>query len=217
MINTDEKKTQRYYNRVAQLKAEPKDIPPAFLRNKPAVQLAPSGKSTAKPLYIQAGLEPFEEPLSRQQAAHLLRRTGFGASAEQINALTGNNASDVVDSIVDAALDTTTTPVPPEPVWANELIPFNGSQEEIDMFIQNTILWLNELQDEWMTTMITVGFRERMTLFWQNHFVTQYDDYFVAMHAYRYLKLLREYALGNFKRLCARNWHRPCHVEIPGR
>ena len=83
--------------------------------------------------------------------------------------------------------------------WANEITPINGSEEEVDMFIQNNIRWLNELQDEWFLTMITVGFRERMTLFWQNHFVTQYDDYFVAMHAYRYLKLLREHALGNLK------------------
>ena len=42
------------------------------------------------------------------------------------------------------------------------------------------------------------GLRERMTLFWHNHFVTQYDDYFLAMHAYRYLKLMREHAFGNF-------------------
>ena len=41
-----------------------------------------------------------------------------------------------------------------------------------------------------------------MTLFWHNHFVTQYDDYFIAMHAYRYLKLLREHALGNLKGFC---------------
>ena len=44
-----------------------------------------------------------------------------------------------------------------------------------------------------------LGCENGMTLFWHNHFVTQYDDYFVAMHAYRYLKLLRQFALGNLK------------------
>lgn len=199
MLYTDDDKTQKFYNRVAQKKADFIDAAPAFLKNKPSVQLAPSGNGTAKPLQIQAGLEPYDGTLSRIQAAHLLRRTGFGASALQINALTGANASDVVDNIVDAALDTETTPVPPEPVWANEFVPINGTQEEVDAFIQNNIMWLNELQDEWLSTMISVGFRERMTLFWQNHFVTQYDDYFIAMHSYRYLRLLREHALGNLK------------------
>ena len=199
MLYTDDDKTQQFYNRVTKLKKDYKDPAPSFLRNKPAVQLALAGKSTAKPLHIQAGLEPYEGELTRQQAAHLLRRSGFGASAEQVNSLVGRNATEVVDEIVDAALDTTAIPVPPEPVWANEIVPLNGSQEEIDMFIQNNLVWLNELQDEWLTTMIAVGLRERMTLFWSNHFVTQYDDYFVAMHAYRYLKILREHALGNLK------------------
>ena len=199
MHYTDDDKTQKFYKRVAQLSTEYKDPAPSFLKNKPAVELAPPGTNTAKPLQIQAGLEPYEGDLTRKQAAHLLRRAGFGASIEQINALIGRNAIEVADEIVDAALDTTATPVPPEPVWANEIVPLNGTPEEIDLFIQNNVQWLNELQDEWLTTMITVGFRERMTLFWQNHFVTQYDDYFVAMHAYRYLKLLRENALGNLK------------------
>lgn len=199
MKYTDDDKTLQFYKRVAQQKERYRTPIPAILKNKAAVHLSPPAETAAKPLHIEAGLEPFQEALSRQQAAHLLRRTGFGASIDQINELIGRDATAVVDEIVDAALDVESTPVPPEPVWANELIPFNGSQEEIDAYIQNNIMWLNELQDEWLTTMIRVGFRERMTLFWQNHFVTQYDDYFVAMHAYRYLKILREHALGNVK------------------
>ena len=89
MLYTDDDKTQRFYNRVAQLKTEYSNPAPSFLRNKPAVQLELPGKSSAKPLHIHAGLEPYEGNLTRQQAAQLIRRTGFGASAEQINATNG--------------------------------------------------------------------------------------------------------------------------------
>ena len=199
MLYTDDQKTRAFFTRVAQQKETYKKSLPDILKNKAAVQLGLPDTHLAKPLSIQAGLEAYEGTLSRDQAAYLLRRTGFGASIDQINAITDRNAAEVIDEIVDAALDTVTTPVPPEPVWANELIPFNGSQEEIDQYIQNMIAWGNELQDEWLSAMIRVGFRERMTLFWHNHFVTQYEGYFVAMHGYRYLRLLREHALGNVK------------------
>ena len=173
---------------------------PALLRNKPPVQLAVTGATNPRPLNVKAGLEPFTEPLDAQRARHLLRRTRLGAPIDLVNPLIGQNSGQAVENLVDAALDTVGTPFPDEPVWANEPLPGpNASQEEFDAFIQNNIEWLNELQDEWFTLLMDVGIRERMTLFWHNHFVTQYDDYFLAMHAYRYEKLLREHAFGNFK------------------
>ena len=172
---------------------------PALLEGRSAVQLATLPQTPAQPLHIKAGLEPYDQPLDLAKAKHLLRRTQFGAAVDQVNNLVGMNASQAVDDIVAAALDTVTTPFPEKPAWADVVPPFNGTQEEIDQFVQDNVMWLYELQDEWFDLLTEVGFRERMTLFWQNHFVTQYDDYFLAMHAYRYLKLLRENALGNFK------------------
>jgi uncharacterized protein (DUF1800 family) len=43
------------------------------------------------------------------------------------------------------------------------------------------------------------GFRERLTLFWSNHFVTEYYDYNQAQYLYQYHSRLQQYALGNFK------------------
>ena len=152
------------------------------------------------PLRVAAVLEPYEGPLDDARARHLLRRTEFGAPVDRVDAFTGMPAGEAVDALVDAALDTVMTPHPPKPAWADEPLPgINASEDEINTFIQNNVMWLGELQDEWFTLFTEVGLRERMTLFWHNHFVTQYDDYFLAMHAYRYLKLLREYAFGNFK------------------
>ena len=199
MIHLDDDKKRRIIQQGKHLlKFENRPLPP-FLKKKPAVQLADSQYDEAPPLTIHAGLEPYEGSMDRKQVAHLLKRTGFGASIKSINDLVGGLVGDIVDQIVDDALDTTTYPVPPEPEWANTLIPFDGTQAEIDEFVQNNVMWLFELQDEWFETMIQIGLRERMTLFWHNHFVTQYDDYFFSMHAYRYIKRLRDFALGNFK------------------
>ncbi|MEM8488009.1 MAG: DUF1800 domain-containing protein [Bacteroidota bacterium] len=181
----------------AQLADRARTLPPAFQRQEP-VRLAHAPWPGA-PLNISAGLEPFESPLDAQTAGHLLRRTQFGAPIDQINGLIGTGASDAVDGIIAAALDTTATPFPEKPAWADEIPPFNGTQEEIDAFVANNIAWLYEFQDEWFALLMSVGLRERMTLFWHNHFATQYDDYFLAMHAYRYLKLMRENAFGNLK------------------
>jgi uncharacterized protein (DUF1800 family) len=43
--------------------------------------------------------------------------------------------------------------------------------------------------------------REKMVLFWHNHFVTETNTVDNALFCYRYNTLLRKYALGNFKEL----------------
>ncbi len=199
MIQTDDEKPRVLLRQARQRLKQAEAPPPAFLRNKGPVELNESSTGEAPPLHIEAGLEPYPDALDRRRVAHLLKRTGFGASAVGINEMEGKTASELVDRLVDDALDTTAYPAPPEPSWANGPVPLNATQEELEKFIEDNIRWLGELQDQWFMAMIQIGLRERMTLFWHNHFVTQYDDYFVAMHAYRYLRLLRTHALGNFK------------------
>ncbi|MBK6838595.1 MAG: DUF1800 family protein [Bacteroidetes bacterium] len=41
--------------------------------------------------------------------------------------------------------------------------------------------------------------REKMVLFWSNHFVIEFDTVSVSTYIYKYNELLRLYALGNFK------------------
>lgn len=41
--------------------------------------------------------------------------------------------------------------------------------------------------------------RERLAMFWHDHFVTSIDSYFLAAWLYRYWTLLRTHALGDFK------------------
>jgi len=46
---------------------------------------------------------------------------------------------------------------------------------------------------------INNGFRERLTLFWSNHFVIEYKDVNQPAYLYQYYALIQSHALGNFK------------------
>ena len=59
----------------------------------------------------------------------------------------------------------------------------------------------NELKAWWIDQIKTTDFplREKMTLFWQNHFVTTYQKVKVNYWMYENNQLFRENAFGNFK------------------
>ena len=61
----------------------------------------------------------------------------------------------------------------------------------------------NELKAWWIDEMKTADFplREKMTLFWENHFVTSYQKVKVNYWIYQKNQMLRENAFGNFKTL----------------
>lgn len=169
----------------------------AFLHLSPS---APLGAPAARrPLPVQAGLEPYAGPLDPRRAAHLLRRTGYGARPDHLGALLapGVTAAAAADYLVEQAA---TLPLPPPPVWFNEAPPGrSATQEERRQYNQNNARWARELATEWVARLLNVGLRERMTLFWSNHFVTEITTYNLAVWAARYLTLLRTHALGNFR------------------
>ena len=135
--------------------------------------------------------------LDRLTAAHIFRRARFGAPASEVSAAIGRSAVEVVEEIIDAALS---APAPGPPPWKDEPPPpRTASPEEREAYADLNRQRLLELVTEWMKLMQTHGLRERMTLFWHNHFVTSVQTYQHAQIACRYLDLLRRHALGNFR------------------
>ena len=149
-----------------------------------------------------SGLDPYTGPFEFVQAAHLLRRCMSGPNYGQIK------------SAVDAGLDATIsqlfaeTPIEPPLNFNFEDDPFvpvgetwvgqpytEGLIQDIRQYRRQSLgswsmqLWLNE----------GVSIREKMTLFWHNHFVTA--DIQDPAYIYQYITLLRENALGNFREL----------------
>ena len=166
----------------------------------------------AAPLGIEAGLEPYvpseASKWTPRRVRHLLRRTGFGTTPAAIEAFSAMTPGEAVDALVDGVL---AMPDLARPSWADSPPPhWTAPPEERDAYNQTNIGWYQEfafgVMDRMLGTGITdpvassvTAFRERMALFWHNHFVTSANVYFLAPWQYRYWNLLMRHALGDFK------------------
>ena len=148
------------------------------------------------PLQISAGLEPYTEPLSRHQAAHLLRRTGFGVSPDQRDALVGMTGEAAAALLVDEAV---AMPMPEPPEWAESYPPWTQPESVQIEYFDQQFPWYQDYAVAWLERMYEHGLREKLTLFWHDHFVTGWEVYFFTIMTYRYVTMLRQHALGNFR------------------
>ncbi len=161
---------------------------------------------------LNGGLEPYTGPWDYEHAAHLLRRTTFGvkkADVETLLALT-------MDAAVNMVLNVAAEPVPDPPV-NNYYFPGDGNTPPDgydDPNVADGADWTNAAFDGdaegwriesfrgwWYNLMINQGpsIREKMTLFWHNHFSTQSQAVFYGKANYQHNKKLRAHAMGNFK------------------
>ena len=144
----------------------------------------------------QGSLAPFQPtntmPWDATRAGHVLRRLGFGATPEQVQAALTVSPSQLVDTLIEEALN---MPLPPEPEWAYWSLDDYDEDNVMNMAVQQSRDWLLR----WFRDMAANGLREKLSLFWHNHFVTRLDDYICPSYLFQYHQLLQEYALGNFK------------------
>ncbi|OWY17653.1 DUF1800 domain-containing protein [Sphingobacteriales bacterium UPWRP_1] len=191
----------------------PTTLLPAFVANKkfvlqprnivrPARTAAPP---PAAPRQLQSGLAPYTGNWGFAEAAHLLNRTTFGATLQNINTLLAMNLSNAVDMLLNPAVTPPPPPVnnyngdvindPDVPLgetWVNA--PFTEVPEIIyGRFISLKTWWYYNMRYQ-QTHII-----EKLLLFWHNHFATQAGEIFEPRITYRHLQTLRQHALGNFK------------------
>ncbi len=160
-----------------------------------------AGSAVAAPPPV-SGLAPYTGPWTRAQAAHLLRRTTFGPTKAMI------------DAAVQAGLNATLTqlladqPMPDPPVNHNNTNDPNVAIGETWInapYVAGVNLtgYRHQSLRAWTFGLIVgegLSIREKMTLFWHNHFAvdnTVNDPKFL----YRHITLLRSSALGNFRQL----------------
>lgn len=146
--------------------------------------------SVPQPAPSSSGIAQFSGPWDRPHAVHLVRRTGFGAMKREVDgALNAGSAEAAVDAILEEAVR---DPLPEPPTWYER-----NSRTGVDE--------IYDLQRAWFNNMRYKGLIEKMTLFWHNHFVTQYTandqkaPQSIGHLTYDYYKLLRTNALGNFR------------------
>ena len=146
-----------------------------------------------------ASLERYDKPLTPRQVAHLLRRITFGGSSENIKQLSGKTVSEITDSF----LAETKEPSPPLDSDNKDFINIPWGYPGVDTTAQGKNEGTRRLifKSWWLAQMLNQkgNVIEKMTLFWQNHFVSTATDVSDIRFVYKQYQLLRKHALGNFR------------------
>ncbi|MEO0469769.1 MAG: DUF1800 domain-containing protein [Bacteroidota bacterium] len=150
---------------------------------------------------VQTSLASYTGPWTFDEAAHLLRRTLFGTRHNEIT----QAVSDGLDNTLDRLMTTGLEPDPPVNAYFQNDIDVPIGQSWVDApFSAGTNGYRRITLMAWsMGQMINqpVSIREKMLLFWHNHFAVEAGVVNDPRFLYRYVKTLRENALGNFKTL----------------
>jgi uncharacterized protein (DUF1800 family) len=148
-----------------------------------------------------AYLDTYTAPLTASTAAHLLRRATFGPTQQEITDFTGKTATQAVDILISNASFRATPPPPVEmdvtrPDAGQPFLnkPFSGTRS-FTYFSYVKFWWIGLMAEQNGKPSVL----EKLTAFWQNHFVVTYIPVEDFRFLDRYLKLLRSNALGNFK------------------
>ncbi len=137
---------------------------------------------------------------------HLYRRAGFGATVAEMTAAKALAFDAVVDSLMDDGLLSGAN-LPALPYHAEDwyqVAPYIGSDYNklIDQQQKYSIDNL-EIRRDWGVQMMKRGtmLREKMALFWMNHFVVESTKVYYPQSMYSYLDYFRRNAWGNFKQM----------------
>lgn len=148
-----------------------------------------------------AYLDTYTTPLTPAMAAHLLRRATFGPTQQEITDFSGKTATQAVDLLISNASHRAS---PPPPVELNPTRTDLG-QPFIDKPFVNSLsyTYFGYVKNWWTGLMAEQIGRpsllEKLAAFWQNHFVVIHSAVEDYRYMYRYLRLLRANALGNFR------------------
>ena len=140
---------------------------------------------------ITTGIEPYTGKFDTVSAGHLLRRTTFACTKENIDKFSKMSLSEAVDAILS-----------PEPSPADPLDPTTGKTwHDLPYDSKNNGLYVRYLKTWWLGNILKSDpkIHQKLTLFWHNHFVTEAASVNDARYIYSYYKTLQNYALGNIQ------------------
>jgi uncharacterized protein (DUF1800 family) len=150
------------------------------------------------------GLAAYAGPWTENEVLHLLKRTMFGAARADLAYFKSRSFLASVDELLN--------PVAPLPDP-----PLKEYSSTTDVLVLPGTTWVNDPTTDgtlnsqrrasfkkwWMGAMLNQdrSIREKMTLFWHNHFATESAVIDDAQYLYKHHAMLRSNALGNFKSL----------------
>jgi uncharacterized protein (DUF1800 family) len=156
-----------------------------------------------------SGLNPYTRAWTENEVIHLLKRTMFGSNKADIDYFKKITVSRAVDELINP-----TAPLPSPPVKDYDT---TGALTRPDTNIAGGTTWVNDPNNDgtiqsrrrasfkkwWMGNMVNQdrSIREKMTMFWHNHFSTETNTIGDPQYIYKHHAMLRAGALGNFKSL----------------
>lgn len=157
------------------------------------------------PLTSSLGLNRFQGIWTPIHTKHLLNRALFGASADDINFYFPKG----MDAVAELLTLSNNLPSPPLNDYSSATV--------IDARVPLASTWINDINTDgtinsnrraaykkWLTYVMVNqerNIREKMTLFWSNHFGTESDTIAYATMIYQHHQIFRAGCLGNFKQL----------------
>jgi uncharacterized protein (DUF1800 family) len=157
-----------------------------------------SSRRIASGLMSSGDLTPYvprpEKPWDARRVAHLLRRAGAGGNWSAITAAMATSPQ----AVVDALLSVPTVATPPGD-WTSQP-PFAQITDQARI---QYATWMRDTQEWWYALLVTPAtmLREKMTLFWHNHFVSEFTTVYVTQYMFAQNALFRQYAFGDFLEL----------------
>lgn len=157
-------------------------------------------------------LAPYLGSWGQNEAAHLLRRTLFGPTLQQINEAASNGMDVTVDLILSTPLlDEPLAFLPEEMIvpfessWVTAVYPTDTDQKAYHEIARRDSL------NGWLIRRVSIqGFsiHEKMCLFWQNHFASSAAA--DSRATFNYYRIIQNRALGNFRELVKEITIDPC-------
>jgi uncharacterized protein (DUF1800 family) len=173
----------------------------AAARRKKPVTATPASRN------ISSGIQPYAGPWTENEIIHLLKRTMFGAKKADVDYFKTRTVGQAVDELINPV---SPQPGPPLKEYATSTTALNP-----DTNILQGTTWVNDATNDgtvqsqriasykkWWTGMLINqdrSIREKLIVFWINHFGNESNDIGFGNWIYNQHNLIRQNAMGNFR------------------
>jgi uncharacterized protein (DUF1800 family) len=165
-------------------------------------------KKTQNLRNITSGINPYTGNWGKNEIIHLLKRTMFGAKQADVTYFGSLTVSQAVDELL-----APTAPIPGPPIKEYATTTVVGANP--DTSVAQGTTWVNDVNNDgvvqnqrrsslkkwWTGNLVNQdrSIREKMVIFWADHFGNEIGDVANGNLAYKHLNLIYNNALGNVK------------------